>query len=396
MATEHRTIPADGIHIAHAFKTADLGTLTVVAGDIDKLALLTTTGMYYRLSSVTPVTWVQHGHTDAQIKAIVHDIPEVTGLQSALDSKVDDSQVLTNVPTNAIFTDTVYTHPTTDGSLHVPATGTTNNGKVLTAGATPGVATWETLPSGVTDHTLLTNIGTNTHAQIDTALTRLVSTSGTNTGDETVSTIKTKLGITTLSGSNTGDQDLSGYSPTTHNHTGVYEPVIAVKNTGFNLNTGTTTGTLALGDHVHTGVYEPADATILKTASIGVTVQGYDVDTAKLDVAQTFVPAQRGSISTITYAATITPDFAVANNFVCTLTGNVVVANPTNVVAGQYGKITLIQDATGGRTIGYGTYFKFAGGVAPTAITTANAKTSYYYEVASATEIVITAVSDWK
>ena len=33
--------------------------------------------------------------------------------------------------------------------------------------------------------------------------------SGTNTGDETITTIKTKLGITTLSGSNTGDQDLS-------------------------------------------------------------------------------------------------------------------------------------------------------------------------------------------
>jgi len=35
--------------------------------------------------------------------------------------------------------------------------------------------------------------------------------SGTNTGDETETTIKTKLGISTLSGSNTGDQDLSGY-----------------------------------------------------------------------------------------------------------------------------------------------------------------------------------------
>jgi len=36
--------------------------------------------------------------------------------------------------------------------------------------------------------------------------------SGTNTGDETITTIKTKLGITTLSGSNTGDQNLSGYA----------------------------------------------------------------------------------------------------------------------------------------------------------------------------------------
>jgi hypothetical protein len=41
-----------------------------------------------------------------------HAISDVTGLQSALDGKVDDSQVLTNVPAGAVFTDTVYTHPT--------------------------------------------------------------------------------------------------------------------------------------------------------------------------------------------------------------------------------------------------------------------------------------------
>jgi hypothetical protein len=49
--------------------------------------------------------------------------------------------------------------------------------------------------------------------------TILGNTSGTNTGDETVTTIKTKLGISTLSGSNTGDQDLSGYVKTTTNQT---------------------------------------------------------------------------------------------------------------------------------------------------------------------------------
>lgn len=43
-------------------------------------------------------------------------------------------------------------------------------------------------------------------------LTKLGDLSGTNTGDETAGTIKTKLGITTLSGSNTGDQDLSSYA----------------------------------------------------------------------------------------------------------------------------------------------------------------------------------------
>jgi len=39
---------------------------------------------------------------------------------------------------------------------------------------------------GTYSHTSLTDIGTNTHAQIDTALTRLENTSGTNTGDVTV------------------------------------------------------------------------------------------------------------------------------------------------------------------------------------------------------------------
>ncbi len=42
-----------------------------------------------------------------------HAISFITGLQTALDGKIDDSQVLTNVPSGALFTDTntVYTHP---------------------------------------------------------------------------------------------------------------------------------------------------------------------------------------------------------------------------------------------------------------------------------------------
>ena len=36
----------------------------------------------------------------------------------------------------------VYVHPTGDGNLHVPATGTTNNNKVLKAGAVAGTLNW--------------------------------------------------------------------------------------------------------------------------------------------------------------------------------------------------------------------------------------------------------------
>jgi hypothetical protein len=46
-----------------------------------------------------------------------------------------------------------YEHPTGDGILHVPATGTTNSGKVLTAGATAGSLSWET-PSGAATLTI--------------------------------------------------------------------------------------------------------------------------------------------------------------------------------------------------------------------------------------------------
>lgn len=38
-----------------------------------------------------------------------------------------------------------YAHPTGDGNLHVPVTGTTNNGKLLKAGAAAGSLSWGTL-----------------------------------------------------------------------------------------------------------------------------------------------------------------------------------------------------------------------------------------------------------
>jgi len=64
---------------------------------------------------------------------------------------------------NYTDTDTVYTHPSSDGNLHVPATSTTNNGKLLTAGATAGAISWEDAPvslptqTGNADKQLTTN-----------------------------------------------------------------------------------------------------------------------------------------------------------------------------------------------------------------------------------------------
>ncbi len=41
-----------------------------------------------------------------------------------------------------------YVHPSGDGNIHVPATGTSNNGKVLKAGAAAGSLSWGTLGKG--------------------------------------------------------------------------------------------------------------------------------------------------------------------------------------------------------------------------------------------------------
>ena len=127
---------------------------------------------------------------------------------------------------------------------------------------------------------------------------------------------------------------------------------------------------------------------------IGTDVQAFDADTAKTDVAQSFTAAQRGTISALTDGATITADFAVANNFSVTLGGNRTLANPSNQTAGQSGCIWITQDGTGSRTLAYGSQWDFTGGTAPTLSTTAAAVDCLVYAVQSSTKITATLVTN--
>jgi hypothetical protein len=122
-----------------------------------------------------------------------------------------------------------------------------------------------------------------------------------------------------------------------------------------------------------TGTLQNNGSNVVVDTDIGVNVQAFDADTAKTDTAQTFTAAQRGEITTLTSATTITPDFADSNNFTCTLGHTATIANPTNLTAGQSGSIFLVQDATGSRVVSWGSYWDFAGGTAPTLTTDANA-----------------------
>jgi hypothetical protein len=116
----------------------------------------------------------------------------------------------------------------------------------------------------------------------------------------------------------------------------------------------------------------------------------------KADVVNSFTAAQRGSIVALTDGATITPDFAAGNNFSVTLGGSRTLANPTNLTAGQSGVIVVTQDGTGGRTLAFGSNWKFPGGTAPTLTTAANAVDVIAYYVESSSRITARLVGDVK
>lgn len=102
---------------------------------------------------------------------------------------------------------------------------------------------------------------------------------------------------------------------------------------------------------------------------------------AQLAVVQNWTKAQRGAISALADGVTIAPNFSLANNFSVTLGGNRTLATPSNLAPGQSGVITIKQDATGSRTLAFGSAWKFAGGTVPSLTTTPSAVDQLAYYV---------------
>lgn len=111
-----------------------------------------------------------------------------------------------------------------------------------------------------------------------------------------------------------------------------------------------------------------------------------DVATALTDSAatgsvNTFTAAQRGSVTSLTSTSGVTViDLASTNNFSYLTAENSTLSPPVNPVAGQSGIITITQGATA-RTLGYSTFWKFAGGNVPTLTSTAGAVDVFAYYV---------------
>jgi hypothetical protein len=85
--------------------------------------------------------------------------------------------------------------------------------------------------------------------------------------------------------------------------------------------------------------------------------------------------------------ANTTLNFSTGNNFSLTLTGSIVLSNPTGVTTGQSG-IILISQSTGSHTVGFGSHWDFPSATAPTLSTGASALDCLTYFVRSSTSIV--------
>jgi len=94
---------------------------------------------------------------------------------------------------------------------------------------------------------------------------------------------------------------------------------------------------------------------------------------ALLAQANVFTRAQTVTPVALSDAATVATNANLSNTFTVTLAGNRTLGNPTNMTNGAIYNWRIRQDATGSRTLAYGSKFKWPGGTAPTLTTTASA-----------------------
>ena len=97
---------------------------------------------------------------------------------------------------------------------------------------------------------------------------------------------------------------------------------------------------------------------------------------------------------TLSDSTTIAVNMASFINATVTLGGNRVLGNPTNAKTGQTGCIRIVQDATGGRTLIFSSYYEFAEKTAPELSTAASAEDLLFYHVIATNRVFITLVSD--
>ena len=234
------------------------------------------------------------------------------------------------------------------------ATATTQAGIATTQAGI--AATLLTTKLNYTDSTLFVRKLVGYRLLSPAEITKLAATSNANTGDETVATLKTKLGITTLSGSNTGDQDFSGKLDVSAYNTGV-----TAQSATDGAQNIAISGKLPASYSVTQGTFDAAQSTSITGNTTQITVNGASIagltsatatlSTTKLDasiyssftaVNAANLAAQAVQITALTSATAIL-NSTVAGNKTGTDAHIARTDNPHGTIASQVGAYTTGQ-----------------------------------------------------
>jgi len=101
---------------------------------------------------------------------------------------------------------------------------------------------------------------------------------------------------------------------------------------------------------------KPTDLVV--DADLGVTVQEYDADTTKNDIANTFTAAQRGTITALS-DDTVALDFRTTNSYSVTLTADADITLGTDGTLGCTGQGGMLTVTAAEHITGWGTEFKW-------------------------------------
>jgi hypothetical protein len=228
------------------------------------------------------------------------DKPISTTTQTALDGKVDNSRVLTDVPSGAVFTDTVYTHPVYAGDDISIDTGTLTGATVISD--LDFNITTDT-QGHVTDANALISTRSLTPADIGAVPTTHDMTL-TLSGDVTGTATFTNLGNTTMTATVVNDSHShSNYITSNANDSasGIYTFTNTTNATSATTGAVKVTGGVGVGKDIYAGgnITAYSDERIKKNIEVipealdkVKSLSGYTFDRTDMDLRQTGVIAQ--------------------------------------------------------------------------------------------------------